>query len=266
MIRSSGAAGPPIGPSKKKLGANMQRRQVIRSVVGFVVGLGGFLGIAWPLKAGLARAGVDSAAVGQVALKGTMIAVALAGWALSGRPLAAMGWRRAGWRRDHVGWFAVAGLAMMAASVAMIFLEVRHPVAAQLGFLQIVGLIWGLSSVSEEVYVRGLIQSWVADRPGPEPEASPFEPAVVSSALLFAAMHAPLMGSDAGVAGGLAIVLATLVVGWACAALRARSGSLWPAIACHVVGNVAAIPGGIVAVILYRILHGRLPEIVSGSG
>ena len=40
----------------------------------------------------------------------------------------------------------------------------RHPVASQMGFLQIVLLIWLLSSFSEEVYVRGLVQSWIADR------------------------------------------------------------------------------------------------------
>ena len=86
---------------------------------------------------------------------------------------------------------------------------------------------------------------------------------MVSSAGLFAAMHAPLMWSAAGFAGGLTIVLAMLVVGWACAVLRERTGSLWPAIACHVVANMAAIPGGITAVVLYRLILGRLPEFLS---
>jgi membrane protease YdiL (CAAX protease family) len=59
--------------------------------------------------------------------------------------------------------------------------------------------------------------------------------------------------------GGLAIVLSTLGVGWACAVLRARSKSLLPAIACHVIGNVAGVPGGIIGVIIYRLVYGRIP-------
>jgi Type II CAAX prenyl endopeptidase Rce1-like len=94
---------------------------------------------------------------------------------------------------------------------------------------------------------------------------SAFEPSIVSSALLFAAMHVSLLWSSAGVKGGLAIVLAMLNLGWACAVLRARTESLWPAIACHVIGNVAADPGGIVGVILYRLIYGRLPEIITSG-
>jgi len=156
----------------------------------------------------------------------------------------------------------IAAASMMAASVAMILLGARHPVASQMGFLQIVVVIWLLSSFSEEVYVRGLVQSWVADGYDTDGVRSAFEPSIVSSALVFAAMHGPLMWSPAGVKGGLVIVLATLGVGWACAGLRARSRSLLPAIACHVVGNVAGVPGGILGVILYRLVHGRLPEFL----
>jgi membrane protease YdiL (CAAX protease family) len=88
---------------------------------------------------------------------------------------------------------------------------------------------------------------------------------IVSSAVLFAALHGPLMWSPLGVKGGLAIVPSTLGVGWACAVLRARSRSLLPAIACHVIGNVAGVPGGILGVILYRLVYGRLPEILSSG-
>jgi len=80
---------------------------------------------------------------------------------------------------------------------------------------------------------------------------------------LFAAMHVPLMWSPVGVKGGLPIVLATLGLGFACAVLRARSRSLWPAIACHIIGNIAGLPGGILGVVLYRLVYGRLPEFLA---
>ena len=72
----------------------------------------------------------------------------------------------------------------------------------------------------------------------------------------------PLMWSPIGVKGGLPIVLATFGVGLACAVLRSESRSLWPAIACHVIGNVAGLPGGILGVLLYLLVYERLPEIL----
>ncbi len=60
----------------------------------------------------------------------------------------------------------------------------------------------------------------------------------------------------------MTLVLATLGLGWACAVLRARSRSLWLAIACHVLGNMAAVPGGILAALLHVLIFGRLPEMM----
>jgi membrane protease YdiL (CAAX protease family) len=240
------------------------RNQWLRAFVGFVWGLLLFRGVAWALKLGLGTTASGSAVVSQIVLKTALIFVALIGWKLLGRSKGEMGWRKADWwRRSYLVWFVITAVSMMAGSVAMVFLGVRHPVASQMSFLQIVVLVWLLSSISEEVYVRGLVQSWVADRNDPTGTNSVFEPSIVSSALLFASMHVPLMWSPIGVKGGLAIVLATLGVGWACAVLRARSKSLLPAIACHIIGNVAGVPGGILGVILYRLVYGRLPEILN---
>ena len=95
--------------------------------------------------------------------------------------------------------------------------------------------------------------------------SSAVKPSIVSSALLFAAMHVSLMWSPMGAKGGLMIVLSTLGVGWACAVLRDRSRSLWPAIACHIAGNVAGVPGGIIGIILYRLIFGHLPEFLKSG-
>ncbi len=240
------------------------RNQWLRALVGFVGGLLLFLGIAWSLKLGLGPTMGKSAVLSQVVLKSALVLVALFVWKLLGRHFSEMGWRRAGcWNRSYLAWYALAAAAMMAASVVMIFLGLLHPVAAKMSFLQIVLVVWILSSVSEEVYVRGLVQSWVAGRDDANGANAIFKPSVVSSALLFASMHVPLMWSPIGVKGGLTIVLATLGVGFACAVLRAKSCSLWPAIACHIIGNVAGLPGGILGVILYLLVHGRRPEFLT---
>ena len=220
------------------------RNQWLRAFVGYVWGLLLFFGVAWALKRGLGSMESGSAVVSQIVLKSALVLVALIGWNLLKRPLGEMGWRKANWwNRSHLVWFVVAAASMMAGSVVMLLMGLRHPLASQMSFLQVVLVIWLLSSLSEEVYVRGLVQSWVADRDDACGISSAFEPSIVSSAFLFASMHGSLMWSPIGVKGGLTIVLSTLGVGWACAVLRASSKSLMPAIACHVVANVAAVPG-----------------------
>jgi hypothetical protein len=238
------------------------RNEWVRAFLGFVWGLLLFLAVARSLKLGLGPTLTESAVMSQVVLKSTIVLVALLCWTLLGRPFSEMGWRRADWwKRSYLFWFVIAATTMMAGSVAMIFLGARHPLASQMRFPEIVLVIWLLSSFSEEVYVRGLVQSWVANRR--DGINSAFTPSIVSSTLLFAAMHAPLIWSPAGVKGGLLIVLMMVAVGWACAVLRARSTSLLPAIVCHVVANVAPLPGGILGAILYRVIYGHLPEIMA---
>jgi membrane protease YdiL (CAAX protease family) len=250
----------------RNLASNHMHKQRLRAFVGFAWGLLLFLAIAWSLKFGLRSVMTSSAVVGQLVLKTTLVVVAMLGWKLLRRPFREMGWHRAAlWNRSYLVWFSIAAGAMIAGTVAMLFLGTRHPIASQMSFAQIVAVIWLLSSFSEEVYVRGLVQSWVADGDDSAGASSPFAPSTVSSALVFAAMHAPLMWSQAGVKGGLTLVLTTLVLGWACAVLRVRSKSLIPAIACHVVGNIASLPGGILGAVLYRLVYGHLPEILSSG-
>jgi hypothetical protein len=151
----------------------------VRALDGYVWGLGLFLVVAYSFRYGLDALGNHSAVVSQIAMKGTLVLIALAAWKLMGRPFSQMGWRGAPWRnRSYVVWFVLAAIAMMAASVTMIFLEVKHPIASQMNFLQIVVVIWLGSSFSEEVYVRGLVQSWVANG---EDAATPsvFAPSIV---------------------------------------------------------------------------------------
>jgi membrane protease YdiL (CAAX protease family) len=242
------------------------RNQLLRAIFGFGWGLLLFLGVARSLRLALGSIVSDSPVVSQVVLKTALVLIALVGWKLIGEPFGEMGWRRADWwNRSYLVWFAIAAASMIAGSVAVIMLETRHPIASQMRFLQLVAVIWLLSSLSEEVYVRGLVQSWIADRGDLARNSSVVKPSIVSSALLFAAMHVPLMWSPMGVKGGLALVVSTLGLGWACAVLRDRSGSLWPAIACHVAGNVAGIPGGIIGVVLYRLVFGHMPEFLNSG-
>ncbi len=115
------------------------------------------------------------------------------------------------WNRSDLVWFAIAGVEMAGSVVISSWGSASGCVEE--GFLQVVSVVCRLSSFSEEGEVRGLVQSWVADRDDGKGINSAFEPAIVSSALLFAALHVPLMWSPIGVKGGLTIVLSTFGVG-----------------------------------------------------
>lgn len=241
-----------------------------RCIAASVVAGGVFVGIGYLLTWVGPSLSIDTVITRQIALKGLMIVAALIAWAFTRRPWAEMGWRRPVWPRGSLMWVLLSCAAMGGASIAMVLTHSIHPLVAKLSLLQIIPVVWILSSLSEEIYVRGALQSWcqVAGRTGvapasaePAPPAAPLSPPVVMSALLFAGMHVPLMWSGGGVLGGGIIVSATLCVGWGCAVLRARSGSLWMAIALHVLANVAGLPGGIIGVIIHRIVYGTFPQM-----
>jgi membrane protease YdiL (CAAX protease family) len=199
-----------------------------------------------------------SALKGQWILKGSMIVVSLIAWMLTRRP-----WREMGWQRARPGgrkwlWYLIAAVAMGLATIVMILTGHRHPIAAQLTFPQIIVTVWLLSSISEEIFVRGLVQSWIA---APlEPDRATPRCVIIASAALFGGLHVPLIWKGGGALGGGVIVAATFVLGWAAAEIRARSASLLHAIAVHIVGNMAALPFGIAGAIIYYVIHGHPPE------
>ncbi|CAN5556319.1 hypothetical protein BH09PLA1_BH09PLA1_19010 [soil metagenome] len=232
------------------------RHVTTRAIIGVVLGGATFFGCGLLIKQ---FAGQMSALAMQWTLKVAMIVIALLIWRFTGR-----GWREMGWQpsrpcRHKWIWYLIAALAMGLATILMILTNSRHPVAAQLSFPQLIVTIWLLSSISEEIFVRGLVQSWIAAPFEFTPRDRGWHIVIFASALLFGGMHVPLIWKGAGPLGGCTIVAATFVLGWAAAEIRARSGSLLHAIGVHIVGNVAALPFGIIGAIFYRIIYGKLP-------
>ncbi|MCG3124216.1 MAG: hypothetical protein GIKADHBN_02668 [Phycisphaerales bacterium] len=258
----------------------MQSHSWSRCLILAVLSAGVFFGLGQALTTMAPSMGVESPSNRQVVFKGLMVLAALVIWVISRRPWRDMGWGRpawtGGWWRANWPWYAASGAAMAAASLVMILTRNIHPLVAKLSFLQLVLGVWVVSSVAEEIYVRGMFQGLCStpqppdslphSQPGSGPESTPASriessPAVVTSAALFASMHLPLIWMGSGVVGGSVIVAATLVVGWACAVLRARTGSVWPPILLHFAANVAAVPGGIIGTIAYRLINGEFPKM-----
>ena len=196
---------------------------------------------------------------GQWAFKTLLVAASLVLWACTRRTWAEMGWKRPRRGVRLFRWYALAALAMGVGSIVLIWTGSRHPLVAEMSFPEIVVTIWLLSSIAEEIFVRGLIQSWIAAPASQGAVTNAGQVAVPVSAVVFAAMHAPLIWLGAGAVGGGTIVAGTLVLGWAAAELRAHTDSLAHAIGVHVFGNVAAVPFGILAILAFRLIHGEMP-------
>jgi membrane protease YdiL (CAAX protease family) len=187
----------------------------------------------------------------QAVSQGLLTVVALGAMAVSRRPFAEFGFRRPAPAQGH---FKLWGLVLGAASTVVILalgLRGMRAGLAAYGLLGIVLWIWVFSSIVEEVFCRGWFQSLVA---GGDTRA-----AVIWSAALFGTMHLGLLFSNVEIAAVVVIVLSVTALGYVCATARARTGSLRPAIAAHVMFNVGAFLAGVIYAIAYRIVTGQMP-------
>jgi membrane protease YdiL (CAAX protease family) len=196
----------------------------------------------------------------QAVAQGLMAAVALGAMAASRRPWAEFGFRRPAPARGH---FLLWGLALGAASTGVILAlglrGMRERLAAY-GLPGIVLWIWVISSVVEELFCRGWFQTLAGGGEG-DAHGERTRAAVPWSAALFGAMHLPLLFGGAEFAASVVIVLSVTALGYVCATARARTGSLRPAIAAHVMFNVGGFLGGVIYSIAYRVATGHMPSM-----
>jgi membrane protease YdiL (CAAX protease family) len=196
----------------------------------------------------------------QVVSQGLMLAVALGAMVLSRRPFAEFGFRRPVPAKGH---FKLWGLVLGAASAGVILalgLRGMQSRLAGYGLLGIVLWIWVFSSIVEEIFCRGWFQSLVAGPSASDSTGNRTPAAVLWSTALFGTMHLSLLFLDINIAAVAVIVLAVTALGFVCATARARTGSLRPAIAAHVLFNVGGFVAGVIYTITYRIATGEMPS------
>jgi hypothetical protein len=70
-----------------------------------------------------------------------------------------------------------------------------------------------------------------------------------------------LLFGDVDVAAVAVIVPSVTALGYVCATARARTDSLRPAVAAHVMFNVGGFLGGVVYALAYRVATGHLPSV-----
>lgn len=188
----------------------------------------------------------------QVAVKVLMVVVAIAV-----ARAAQLDLRDLGFRRATAPIYARAlgiGLVLGIVATSAVLLSGAtglRPMMKNYSFGQIVLFVWGISSVSEEIFCRGTFQTLLF---GSEHTAAKLG-ALLPSALLFGLMHVGLIivGVDFP---SIAILIPLLTcLGLLTAWARARSGSLYPAIVGHVAFNVGGVGGGII----YTLMAGHPP-------
>jgi membrane protease YdiL (CAAX protease family) len=195
----------------------------------------------------------------QAVTQGLMAVVALGAMAELGRPFGEFGFRRPAPAKGH---FMLWGLALGIASTGVMLALGLRGMGARLAAYGLPGMvlwIWLISSIVEEVFCRGWFQSLVAGVGESDPHSERTRAAVIWSAALFGTMHLSLLFAGVEIAAVVVIVLSVTALGYVCSAARARTGSLRPAIAAHVMFNVGGFLAGVICAIAYCAATGRLP-------
>lgn len=178
-----------------------------------------------------------------------------------------------GFRLPKSEYFSTSGLAQllmpvlgalgvgMAASIAILILGGSgNPMVKQLSLPQIILFVWIFSSIIEEVFTRGFLQSHLSIGASTErlPVFRVSRPTLIAAAF-FAAMHLVLFISGIDAVSIIVTLLFTFSLGLLAGHQRERSGSLLPAIGIHMLGNIGGFLGGICYVIVLFLTGGKPP-------
>jgi membrane protease YdiL (CAAX protease family) len=183
----------------------------------------------------------------QVLTKILMLIEAAVLIAVSRRPAAEFGFRRGHGPSAGLITMAVVLGALMSVLVLIAGLEGLQRLMKGHTFLQIVLAIWIWSSVVEEIFVRGWLQTTLESR-GASPRAQ-----ILLSGAFFGAIHLSLLVLGVHAATVAVIVIATFLLGLICATLRQRTGSLVAPIVAHIGFNVGGAIGGIIGTIVRKV-------------
>jgi membrane protease YdiL (CAAX protease family) len=195
--------------------------------------------------------------------KTLLTAVALLIMLFNRRSLGEFGFR---WAR-RVPWMRVIviGLLIGTAGTLAILVTPAGGMGAALGmsFLQIVLVVWLHSSITEEIFTRGLIQSLLDSLKDLRVGVGGIGVSVpvLTAAVLFATMHLSLLAIGVDGLTVCIVVTMTLVLGLVAGVVRERYDSLLPAIVVHVAGNVGGVMAGVLYAIGHVIIHGHPPAL-----
>ncbi|MBN2056483.1 CPBP family intramembrane metalloprotease [bacterium] len=219
------------------------------------------------LVSGISRAGGAESFQQHPWLRLTLVQILLAGFSMIlMAAIKARSWRQFGFAlpgRCPWHWLIILSLTsgMLATTATLLVGAGPHSIMAKLSFPQIVLLIWGLASICEEIFTRGLIQGFLtplANRTVSVGFLSLPVP-VLLSAVVFSLMHLGLLFAGTSSATVCIILIFTFFLGLIAGHFRQRSGSLIPAIVAHSLGNIGGLLGGILYFLTRVLLTGQTP-------
>lgn len=183
-------------------------------------------------------------------LKTSLLLISLLLMVWDGRGLRAFGFVPATGARWGRVVLSGLGLGALATTLILVTPAKGLAVVREMGFLAVVVGVWLGSSLAEEVFTRGLVQSVIA--PGGKPIWG-LSPAALASGLLFGALHLSLAFKGADPWTVAILVPATTALGLVAAHFREATGSLWPAFVTHVAFNVGGGLAGVVGAVAEKI-------------
>ena len=138
-----------------------------------------------------------------------------------------------------------------------------NPLVKSLTFPQIVLFVWVSSSIIEEVFTRGFLQGHLSVLSGRYFRLLFFhiELPVMISALFFACMHFTLLFRGVDATTMTVTFLFTLSIGLMAGYLRAKTGSLIPAVTVHLLANIGGMIGGVIYVLINFMVTGEFPGV-----
>ncbi len=148
-------------------------------------------------------------------------------------------------RGSHFPWWPVARAVFIAEGlIFLVFLPIPQKgpghFAGDFSYLQTVVAVWIIASTCEEVLSRGLVMGLLQPLAGRGiriPRVTLSLP-VITAALLFSAMHVPLLVMGIDTVSGIQILFATAALGLIAGYYRERTGSLIPAVLAHMLANI----------------------------
>ncbi|MFX0140571.1 MAG: CPBP family intramembrane glutamic endopeptidase [Candidatus Hodarchaeota archaeon] len=161
----------------------------------------------------------------------------------------------------EVKWGLTIGIGLILGSIATILIIITgasgNPALSGLGIREKIILIWFLASIAEEIFVRGLLQSYLSPLEGTKIRIGKQDISypVAFSAIFFGIIHLPLIFFGADLITVCVIFSMTISLGFFTAALREKHHSVLPSIGIHITTNIG---GTMLGPIIYAILVGSI--------
>ncbi|MDY7109552.1 MAG: type II CAAX endopeptidase family protein [Planctomycetota bacterium] len=233
----------------------------LHPALAFVAGWIVFLA-AMAVTAGVTRlTGLEGSFAGGFCLKVVLVALAVVMMGLDRRRLADFGLCLSRSRPfDWLIGLALGGLCGAIGSVLIVLTPAEGMgFVRDQAFWQIIVGVWIVSSIGEEIFVRGLVQTWMTGGEALRLGRVRVSSAVLASGLLFGSMHLLIARHGADVWTVCIIVAFTTSLGLVAAWYRERTGSVLLPIVVHVAGNIGGMIGGAMTMIIRAIVTGETP-------